>query len=305
MILSILTVAALVAFAANSLLCRLALGAGRIDAATFTTVRLVSGTVTLFAILALTQRERFRTARVRRAGANAWLAGALLFLYAAPFSFAYLDLSAGTGALLLFGAVQATMIAAGLVSGERPRPREWLGLLLAIAGLVMLVLPGLTAPAPFAAALMLGAGVAWGRYSLLGRGAPDPLFETARNFALASIPALALSAFALVIGSPFGAGSTLETGPVTALRPHVTAQGIGLAIASGAVASGLGYVAWYAALRSLSATRAATLQLAVPVLAATGGVLFLGERVGWRLVASAVLILGGVALAVTVPARRS
>ncbi len=287
-VLPALTAGALVAFAANSILCRLALGANRIDAGSFTAARLVSGALALFTILALTRRGGAGGggAGGDRARATGWIAGMLLFLYAAPFSFAYVDLGVGTGALLLFGAVQVTMIAAGLRSGERPRAREWIGLALALSGLVTLVLPGLTAPAPLAAALMLGAGIAWGFYSLRGRGAADPLADTGRNFAQAAVLGLALSAL-VALGAP----------GLPAAR--ATPKGIGLAIASGAIASGVGYVLWYAALRGLSATRAATLQLAVPVIAAAGGVLFLGERVGFRLVVAATLILGGVGLAVT------
>jgi drug/metabolite transporter (DMT)-like permease len=203
----------------------------------------------------------------------------MLFLYAVPFSFAYLSLSTGTGALILFGLVQVTMILAALGSGERPHFWEWVGLVLAFAGLVYLVSPGLTAPSPLGSLLMGVAGVSWGLYSLWGRGAANPLADTTGNFARA-VP--------LVVGvSILGLSRASISGP-----------GVLLAILSGALASGLGYVVWYAALRGLSRTRAATVQLSVPVLAAMGGVFFLSEDVSLRLFLSAVLILGGVAIAI-------
>ena len=211
----------------------------------------------------------------------------MLFLYAVPFSLAYVSLGAGTGALILFGAVQSTMLAVALATGERPHPLQWTGLILALAGLVYLVLPGLTAPPPAGAALMALAGMSWGIYSLRGRRASNPLAETAGNF-LRSVPMAA--AVSLVV----------------AAHARWDLEGAILAILSGVVASGLGYVAWYAALGHLSATRAATVQLAVPVIAAAGGVLLLAEPVTARLVLAAVLILGGVALALvrTEPRRR-
>ncbi len=276
---------ALVAFAANSVLCRLALGPRRIDPASFAGVRLASGALMLAAIGAVTRRP---PAARSRAG---WASAALLFLYAAAFAFAYTSLSAGTGALILFGAVQITMILAALRSGERFRAPEGVGLALALGGLVYLVSPGMAAPsapgAPSASsapsalgsALMAVAGASWGVYSLRGRGAGDPLHDTAGNF-LRAVPLAAVVCVVSLRGA------------------HLSAAGAALAIASGALASGLGYVAWYAALRGLTAIRAATVQLAVPVLAAMGGVAFLAERISLRLVLSAVLILGGVTLAV-------
>lgn len=266
------TASALVCFAANSILCRMALGRAAIDPASFSTVRLVSGALAL----ALLARLAGRHARPRPPGD--WVSAALLFLYAVPFAFAYLWLGAGTGALILFGAVQSTMIASALRSGERPHHLEWGGLLLAIAGLVYLVLPGLAAPPPAGAAVMALAGVAWGFYSLRGRGSADPLLDTAGNFARAVPLAAAVSAVALA-------------------RLHVSRDGLILAAASGALASGLGYVLWYAALRGLSATRAATVQLPVPVLTAIGGAVVLAETITARLVVATVLVLGGVAIA--------
>ena len=262
---------AMVAFAANSVLCRLALGPEAIDAASFTTVRLGSGAVTLLLLAAVSGKKR-------AVPAGSWASAALLFAYAIAFSFAYTMLSTGTGALILFGAVQLTMILSALRSGERPHPLQWVGLAVAVAGLVGLVLPGLTAPSPLGSAFMFVAGVGWGLYSLRGRGSQDPLAETGRNFLLSVPPAVVVSLIA------FG-------------RMHLSPEGILFAVASGALASGVGYVIWYAALRGLSATRAATVQLSVPVIAALGGVVFLAERVTPRLVVCTVLILGGVALA--------
>jgi drug/metabolite transporter (DMT)-like permease len=200
-----------------------------------------------------------------------------------PFSFAYRTLAAGTGALLLFAAVQATMISAGLARGERLRPPGWIGLALALAGLAGLLRPGLAAPAPAGAVLMALAGAAWGVYSLRGRRSRSPLADTAGNFVRAAALAAAVSAAAFS-------------------SSHVSARGLVLAAASGAVASGAGYAVWYAALPRLAATTAATVQLAVPVLAAAGGSLFLGERVTLRLVLASLAILGGIAL--TVVGRR-
>ncbi len=264
---------ALAAFAANSVLCRLALGRRSIDPATFATVRLVSGAVMLLAIRAA---SRARSPRAARAG---WPSAVMLFLYAVPFSFAYRSLHAGTGALILFGSVQVTMIVAALRSGERFRVPEAFGLVLALGGLVYLVSPGLAAPSPAGSALMAIAGTSWGLYSLRGRGAGDPLGDTASSF-LRSVP--------------LAAGVTM----IAHRGLHLSPGGFALAVASGALASGVGYVIWYAAVRGLTAIRAATVQLAVPVLAAAGGVLFLSEGVSLRLILSAVLILGGVAMAV-------
>lgn len=267
------TVFALASFAANSVFCRLALGEGSIDAATFSSIRLGSGAAVLMLMVAGLKR------RSSSGPQNSWISAAMLFLYAIPFSFAYLYLSTGTGALILFGSVQATMILAAIASGERPYLSEWAGLILALIGLVYLVSPGLTAPSLKGSALMTVAGISWGVYSLRGRRAGNPLTDTARNFLYAVPPALAVS-FLMFRGI------------------HVSGEGVVFAAASGAVASGLGYVVWYAALRGLTATRAATVQLSVPVLAAAGGVIFLAEDVSMRLILSGVMILGGVGLAV-------
>jgi len=273
---ALLTAAALVAFAANSVLCRVALSGGGIDAASFGSIRLASGA----AALALIHVAR-RGARPENRG---WISPAMLFAYVAAFSFAYASVSAGTGALLLFGAVQATMIAVALRSGERFVRAEAVGLAAALGGLAYLVLPGLAAPSPTGSALMIAAGVAWGVYSLRGRGSRDPLGDTARNFALAT-------PLALVVSVATHAGA------------RVDGRGALLAVCSGAVTSGLGYVVWFAALRGLTAIRAATVQLAVPALAAAGGVVFLGETVTLRFVVAAAMILGGVGVAVAGRAR--
>ena len=264
---ALLTVTALFSFAANSLLCRLALRGGSIDPVTFTTVRLVSGA----ALLAVVARKGSW-----RAGD--WVSGTMLWLYAAAFSFAYLGIDAGTGALLLFGSVQATMIGAGLVRREHPHLLEWAGLAVGFTGLVWLVFPGLSAPPLGSAAFMVLAGASWGVYSLRGKGAGDPIASTAGNF-------LRAAPIGLLTAVPFVGQARAE--PI----------GLVLAVCSGALTSGLGYVAWYAVLRHLSTPRAAVLQLSVPVIAAAGAVTFLGESLSARLAVSAVLVIGGVSLA--------
>jgi drug/metabolite transporter (DMT)-like permease len=261
------------AFASNSILNRMALGQQSIDAVSYTTIRLVSGALVLWLIAS--SQKKSAGPKVR----GSWISAAMLFLYAIAFSFAYLSLSAGTGALILFGSVQVTMILAALRSGERPQFLEWLGVVLALGGLVYLVLPGLRAPSPLGSALMTVAGIAWGVYSLRGRGAGSPLAETTGNF-LRAVP-LILVVLILSLGAT-----------------KLSQIGILLAVLSGAVASGLGYVIWYAALAGLTSTRAAIVQLSVPVLAAWAGVVFLAEDLSMRLILAAALILGGIALAV-------
>lgn len=263
-----LTIVAMLAFAANSLLCRLALGQNLIDAASFATVRVVSGA----AMLSLIMLPRWRMRGRARAD---WRSAAMLFTYVACFSFAYLTLSAGTGALILFSAVQLTMFSVALRSGEHFALLSWLGLAAALFGLVYLVSPGLAAPDPLGALLMTLAGIAWGIYSLRGRNAADALTSTASNFICAAPLVVAVS---LLFMNGF----------------HVSRTGLALAVVSGAVASGLGYVIWYAALRGLSGTRAATVQLSVPVIAAFGGVVLLSEQVTLRLLVASVATLGGV-----------
>jgi drug/metabolite transporter (DMT)-like permease len=267
----VLVVLTMTAFAGNSLLCRVALRNTQIDAATFTSIRLLSGAIALWLIVRLRDHAPV--------GAGNWLSALALFAYAGAFSFAYITLPAGTGALLLFGAVQATMIGWGLWRGERLQIRQVTGLLLAFAGLVGLVLPGVSAPSPVGSLLMLGAGVAWGVYSLRGRGAGDATRTTAGNFARAV---------------PFAAALSLATIAWTSFDR----AGIVYATASGALTSGVGYAIWYTALKALKATHAATVQLSVPAIAALGGVLFLGEPVTVRLVLAAAAILGGIALVI-------
>ncbi|HKC66107.1 MAG TPA: DMT family transporter [Pyrinomonadaceae bacterium] len=268
----LLTSCALVAFAMNSVLCRLALGHSAIDAASFSTVRLASGAVMLLLITAASKKS---LSFARRSN---WVSAALLFLYAVAFSLAYINLSAGTGALILFGSVQATMLTVALLSGERPHLFEWSGLFLALAGLIYLVLPGLAAPSFASSLLMAAAGISWGFYSLRGRGTRDPLADTTNNF----LRALPLAVVVSIVMKGFF---------------HLSSTGIIFAVLSGAITSGLGYVIWYAALKGLTATRAAMVQLAVPILAAAGGVMILSEKISLRLLLSAVLVLGGVGLA--------
>lgn len=266
-----LTCAAMLAFAGNSLLCRLALLHTSIDPASFTTVRIASGAL----VLSLLVWAREKRATV----AGSWLSAFALFAYAAAFSFAYVSLTAGTGALLLFGAVQTTMVGYGLYAGERFSRIQLFGVALACGGLVYLLLPGLSAP-PFAgAALMIAAGVAWGVYSLRGRGAGDPTQVTAGNFVRAVPFVLALSA-------------------ITLTRSSADAAGITYAVASGALTSGIGYAIWYTALRDLKATSAAMVQLSVPVIAALGGVAVLGEHLTLRLVVASIAVIGGIAIVV-------
>jgi drug/metabolite transporter (DMT)-like permease len=267
--LALLTLIAMIAFAGNSLLCRLALTASDIDPTSFTTIRLLSGAITLALLVLLKNREL--------ALGGSWLSALSLLAYAAGFSFAYVSLSTATGALLLFGSVQATMIAYGLWSGERPNPRQLSGIALALLGLVVLFLPGLEAP-PLAGGLMMAiAGIAWGVYSLRGRGLGDATQATAGNF-------VRTAPLALVISLVMWPSASVDM------------RGAFYAVASGALASGVGYAIWYSVLPSLRATSAATIQLSVPAIAAIAGVIFLGEPIGLRLAVSSVAILGGVGI---------
>ena len=280
-----LTTLAMLAFAGNSVLCRLALKQTSIDPASFTTIRLVSGALVLLVLASVRGRAKTGACCDRygnRSVDGYWRSTLVLFLYASTFSFAYVSLPTGTGALLLFGAVQLTMIAAGWFFGERLTLRQVGGLALALSGLVVMLLPGLSAPPLVGTLLMLLAGVAWGAYCLLGRRVADPMAATAGNFLRAALFSLALS---------------------LALTAHVRldASGVLYAVLSGALTSGIGYVVWYAALRELTATRAASVQLAVPVLAAVGGTIFLNEPITLRLMISCVAILGGIALVVLGP----
>lgn len=266
-----LTLAALVAFAANSILTRMALGADQLDAASFTTIRLGSGAL----VLALLAAGHLRHAAAWRG--RSLVGPVALFAYAAPFSFAYLRIGAAIGALVLFGVVQLTMISWGLRRGEQPDARTWAGFALAAGGLAALTVPSVTRPDLTGVALMAVAGIAWGVYSIVGTGGIDPLTSTARNFILSVPLALVLSVACLG-------------------KAHGTATGVTLAVISGAVTSGLGYAIWYRALRHLAVTQAGMVQLSVPVVAALGAVVFLGESLSTRLLLSGVAVLGGIAL---------
>lgn len=264
------TAFALLAFAANSLLCRMALRDTAIDPASFTSIRLIAGAITLW-LLGWMRSRGFSVG-------GTWSSALALFAYAIAFSFAYVAVTAGTGALLLFGAVQLTMILVGMASGERVTAWIVIGWLLAATGLIILVLPGLSAPPLLQAIFMLGAGVAWGIYSLRGRGSTNPLRDTAGNFIRAVPGALAMSVLYWKHAS-------------------IDSKGILLAVLSGSLASGVGYAVWYTALPRLKAIAAANLQLTVPLIASVGGIMLFGEPLTTRLVAAAVLLLGGVALA--------
>jgi len=268
---AVLTLLAMIAFAGNSLLCRAALRDTNIDAASFTTIRLVSGAVMLWLLLKTTARPLD--------GEGDWASAFALFVYAAAFSFAYVSLPAASGALLLFGAVQATMIGYGMFKGERFTKAQSIGFSLAFGGLIALLFPGLTAPSLSGSLLMLGAGVAWGIYSLRGGGAGDPIKVTAGNF-LRAVPVTVVLSVVMI------KGASLDN------------AGFWYAVASGAAASGVGYAIWYKAIPLLKASNAATVQLSVPVIAAVGGIVFLGEPVTLRLLLTSVAILGGIALVV-------
>jgi drug/metabolite transporter (DMT)-like permease len=287
----ILTLLAMISFASNSLLCRAALKETGVDPASFTFLRIFSGAIALWSLMCV--RRKASADRTRSVSSallsqralirdGSWPSALALFVYAAAFSFAYVALSAGTGALLLFGAVQATMILWGLHKGERLSIIQIAGFFLAIIGLVVLVFPGLSAPPLASSALMLGAGVAWGIYSLRGKGERNAATATAGNF---------------VRAVPFTTALAVIFAPWT----HANLSGTVYAIVSGAVTSGLGYVVWYKALPGLKAASAATVQLSVPVLAATGGILLLGEPITLRYMLASVAVLGGIALVVATP----
>ncbi len=271
----VLTAVAMVAFAANSLLARLGVRDGLIDAGSFSALRLISGAVGLWLLVT------WRSGRLQ-AVAGSTTGAVALFVYAAAFSFAYLNVSAAMGALMLFGAVQLTMVAVGLWQGESVSGAQWLGLSAAMAGLVALLLPGLSAPPVGSASLMLLSGVAWGIYSVLGRGVSDPLLSTTGNF----IRAVPLAVGLLLVSLP---------------AASVSALGVTYAVLSGVVASGAGYAIWYTVLPALSSPVAAAVQLSVPVITAIGGVLLLAEDVSLRLVVASFAVLGGIAIVILAP----
>ncbi len=267
----LLTALAMVAFAANSVLARLAMATGEAGAWTFTLIRILSGALVLALLVS----------PVRASRAGSWISGLALLVYAGAFSLAYLSLAAGTGALILFALVQITMIGWGVLGGEKLAAARWAGLALAVGGLVWLLLPGLNAPPASGAALMAISGLAWGVYSLRGRGKAAPTQHTAGNFLRA------------------GAMAALISLPLLLMRPEAgpSPEGIAYAVLSGAITSGLGYAIWYAALKDLSASLAGIAQLTVPALAALGGIVFLAEPLSLRFIASTLAILAGVALA--------
>ncbi len=267
----IYTTLALVAFAANSVICRLALKDAAIDPGMFTSIRLLSGAVVLMTLVFLTKGKRDEASK------GSWRSAVMLFMYAAAFSYAYVSLETGTGALIIFGVVQITMIASSLISGYRMNGLEWLGILLALAGFLYLLLPGASAPSLSGSILMALSGIGWGIYSLRGKNSKDPLADTAYNF-LRSLPFLILLLYFL------------------AQESNYSTKGILLALLSGIVTSGIGYTIWYAALKGLSSVQASVVQLLVPVLAAIGGILFIGELISLRLMVSSLMILGGILL---------
>jgi drug/metabolite transporter (DMT)-like permease len=269
----IFTGMALIAFAANSVLCRLALGERTIDASSFTVIRLLSGAMVLLAIISIKSNKTDSFTK------GSWSASSMLFLYAITFSFAYITLDTGTGALILFGSVQITMIVLSIISGERLHITEWAGVTIAFIGFVYLILPGVTTPSAIGFLLMIVAGIAWGIYTLKGRSSDEPLMDTAYNF-LRTLPLVIILAI------------------ITVKNSHYSYQGVLLAVLSGGITSGIGYAIWYVALGGLSATQAAVVQLLVPVIAAFGGVIFVSETVTLRLIVSATMILGGILMVV-------
>jgi len=270
---ALLSVFALLAFAANSVLCRLALADGLMDAASFTIIRLFSGAMALLVLMLYRHRSKQRHSK------GSWLGAMFLFVYAIAFSFAYISLNTGTGALILFTVVQLSMISYGLATGNKPRPIEWLGISTAFAGFVIFVWPSLSTPSAFGLILMAIAGIAWAAYTLNGRGSADPIGDTAYNF-LKTLPLLAI---ALLLSLP---------------TTQISSSGVVLAILSGVVASGLGYTLWYQALKGLSISQAAVIQLLVPIIAALGGIVFASETISLNFIVASVLILGGILMLV-------
>jgi drug/metabolite transporter (DMT)-like permease len=274
------TTCALIAFAANSVLCRLALGDETIDAASFTIIRLLSGTIALLVILKISKSiKNSKGNKEAPASQGSWTAAFMLFLYAVTFSYAYISLDTGTGALILFGTVQITIILSTIFSGGRLHTAEWIGTLVAFSGFVYLVLPNVSTPSLSGFILMTISGIAWGIYTLKGRGSKKPLADTTKNFYLTTPLFIALAL-------------------LTFQESDLSTEGVLLAIASGAIASGMGYTIWYIALGGLSATQAGVVQLLVPVIAAFGGVIFVSESISLRLTISALFILGGVLIVV-------
>jgi len=269
----IFTGLALIAFAANSVLCRLALGNGAIDAASFTGIRLLSGAIVLCFILVIKRNNQGEPSK------GSWTASFMLFLYAIAFSYAYLSVDTGTGALILFGSVQISMIFLSFISGTRLHTTEWAGVIIAFSGLIYLILPSITTPSINGFMLMTISGISWGIYTLRGRNSKNPLMDTAYNFLRTTPFVVLLAAF------------TLE-------NVNYSTEGIVLALLSGGITSGIGYTIWYIALRGLTSTQAAVIQLSVPIIAAIGGVLFVSEVITPRLIISTAIVLGGILLVV-------
>lgn len=269
----IFTILALIAFAANSILCRIALHDELIDPASFTSIRLISGAIALLMLFYISKPRHQSSSK------GSWTSGVILFLYAVTFSFAYISLDTGTGALIAFAMVQITMITSALFQGEKMTSAEWIGVILAFSGLVYLVLPGVSAPSQTGLLLMIISGTAWGLYTLRGKSSQNPLGDTAFNFLRALPFVIILLLFSI---------DNVKAEP----------QGIILAVVSGALTSGIGYTIWYMALKGLSAFQASIVQLIVPVIAAAGGVVFLAEIISSRLIFASLLILGGLAIAI-------
>ncbi len=284
---AILTLLALIAFAANSVLCRMALGQETIDAASFTSIRLISGTFMLLLLVFLTSKKK---AGLSSKSSGSWVSGAILFLYAVCFSYAYVTLETGVGALIAFASVQITMITYGFIKGRRLNRTEWIGVLLAFGGFVYLVSPGISAPSAEGFILMALSGFGWGMYSVRGLGSSDPLRDTTFNF-------FRSNAFLVLFVLLFLALGLLDV--------SLTRKGFWLAVISGAITSGLGYTIWYMALRGLSNVQASVVQLSVPVIAALGGILLLSEKLSLRLVLSSIIILSGILLVILGKSRFS
>lgn len=275
---SLFTIVALIAFAANSVLCRLALDIYQMDVGSFTTIRLLSGAIVLFMMVHMQHKQQNNQPHFNLT--KNWFAASMLFIYATAFSFAYLTLDTATGALILFGSVQITMVAYAIYTGNRPNIAEWIGLAIAFLGFIYLIYPDLNSPSAMGFLLMSIAGIAWGFYSIQGKYSKKPLFDTAHNF-IKTLPFIAVLAL------------------MTLPQSHLNLQGILLALLSGGIASGMGYAVWYIALTGLSNNQAAVVQLAVPVIAAIGGVLFVSEEMTLRLVISTVMVLGGILIVIS------
>lgn len=264
---------ALIAFAANSVLCRLALGNGSIDAASFTVIRLLSGAVVLCVILSFQRNNQDALSK------GSWMASFTLFLYAITFSYAYLSVDTGTGALILFGSVQITMIILSIIGGTRLHITEWFGVVIAITGFIYFILPNVSTPSMNGFILMTISGISWGVYTLIGRRSKNPLTDTTYNF-VRTIPFVVLLAV-----------FTLD-------NMSYSNDGVILALLSGGITSGVGYTIWYIALNDLSSTQASVIQLSVPIIAAIGGVIFVSELITFRLIISAIIVLGGILMVV-------